>query len=88
MARAEASEVKRSDDNEETIMKRLDTFKNQSEPVIASWVAQKKAIMEIDATGEIADIQKATITAFAKAGIINQPKIIFVIGGPGAGKGT
>jgi len=56
MARAEASEVKRSDDNEETIMKRLDTFKNQSEPVIASWVAQKKAIMEIDATGEIADI--------------------------------
>jgi len=51
MARAEASEVKRSDDNEETILKRLDTFKNQSEPVIESWKTQNKAIMEIDASG-------------------------------------
>ena len=51
MARAEASEVKRSDDNEETILKRLDTFKNQSEPVIESWKKQNKAIMEIDASG-------------------------------------
>jgi len=56
MARAEASEVKRSDDNEETILKRLDTFKNQSEPVIESWGKQGKEVMEIDASGEIADI--------------------------------
>ena len=42
MARAEASEVKRSDDNEETIKKRLGVFKNQSQPVLEAWAAENK----------------------------------------------
>ena len=48
MARAAASKVKRSDDNEETIKKRLGVFENTSLPVLKSFGDK---VCEIDDSG-------------------------------------
>ena len=61
MARAKASKVKRSDDNEETINKRLGVFTGQSEPVIAKWKEDGKKVVEIDAAKDIDAVHKDTM---------------------------
>jgi len=53
MARAAASEVKRSDDNEETIIKRLKLFEDTSLPVLDLFKDNTK---EIDAAGSVANV--------------------------------
>ena len=55
MARAAASKVKRSDDNEETIKKRLDVFTNTSLPVLEEFGANG-TVVEIDASGSKSEV--------------------------------
>jgi adenylate kinase family enzyme len=88
--RASQSKVKRADDKEDVMKKRINTF-NKSIPIFARY---KKAgqVRRIDANSTIEEIFLDLETTFSKAGLIRKcpikPKVIFVMGGPGAGKGT
>ncbi len=68
--------------------KRIATF-NASIPIFDKY---KKAcqIQRIDANGGIDDIFTDLENTFLDAGLVcrKKPKVIFVMGGPGAGKGT
>lgn len=44
--------------------------------------------MKIDASGSIDEIFTSVEGAFTKEKMINKKKVVFVMGGPGAGKGT
>lgn len=84
--RASQSEVKRDDDNEDTMKKRIATFE-KSLPIFDVF-NKAGQLRKVDATGGIDEIFKNVEDAFTNEFIINKPKVIFVMGGPGAGKGT
>ncbi|KAI8475055.1 MAG: adenylate kinase-domain-containing protein [Monoraphidium minutum] len=89
----------RADDNAETIRKRFRTFVEQSLPVIHHYEAQGK-VVKIDATRtpdavftDISALIDAVHAAAAPAPAPLPPlredaSIVFVLGGPGSGKGT
>jgi len=75
----------RSDDNAATIKKRFQTFLAQSLPVIDYYEA-KGLVRKVSATGSM--VQVAARTAKHFSAFSEVPDIIFVLGGPGSGKGT
>lgn len=85
----------RSDDNIESIKKRFATFIGESMPVIDHFATQGK-VRKILATNSVeqvyADVQ--AVFGTGKHGQQQQqddkkqPQVVFVLGGPGAGKGT
>merc|ERR1712083_955906 len=79
-------EEKRDDDKEDVMKKRIETFE-KSLPIFEGFDARNQ-LVKIDATGGIDDIFNSTKSAFVKQHIVERPKVIFVMGGPGAGKGT
>lgn len=72
----------RADDNEETIKKRLHTFTTATAPVTECY-REKGTLCQVDAQGA-----KEAIFASVEKGLGLCPKVCFVIGGPGSGKGT
>jgi len=70
----------RADDNEETIVKRFRTFQEESMPVVHHY-ARRGLVMAVDATATPDGVYADTRSHF-------QPKVVFVLGGPGSGKGT
>ncbi|XP_078678274.1 uncharacterized protein LOC144914352 isoform X3 [Branchiostoma floridae x Branchiostoma belcheri] len=78
----------RADDNEATIKKRLDTFYSATEPVV-KFYEDKKKLRRINAERDVeaifADVVAALDPAAAK---LKDKKVIFIVGGPGCGKGT
>ena len=78
----------RSDDNPETIKKRLDTFEQQTKPIIDYFTKQKK-VVRIDADGQIDEIFDR-VSEQINNRIMNlthkRPKVVFLSGGPGSGK--
>ncbi|XP_033731673.1 uncharacterized protein LOC117321300 isoform X2 [Pecten maximus] len=90
----------RVDDNEETIKKRLTTFHNITTPVIDYFTQQdkvKKVSAEREVTDVFKDVQgifdditgaKAKKESTEAAPSLKEAKVIFVVGGPGSGKGT
>ncbi|XP_066283266.1 uncharacterized protein [Branchiostoma lanceolatum] len=78
----------RADDNEATIKKRLDTFYTETEPVV-KFYEDKKKLKRINAERDkeaiFADVVTALDPAAAK---LKGKKVIFIVGGPGCGKGT
>mmetsp|Transcript_8209 Transcript_8209/g.23570 ORF Transcript_8209/g.23570 Transcript_8209/m.23570 type:complete len:1068 (-) Transcript_8209:65-3268(-) len=76
----------RSDDNIQTIKKRFKTFVDQSLPVVDKYDARGLAhkISAVPPPDEVYKHVKATLTK------VNSPDktIVFVLGGPGSGKGT
>ncbi|XP_078594899.1 uncharacterized protein LOC144872501 isoform X6 [Branchiostoma floridae x Branchiostoma japonicum] len=78
----------RADDNEATIKKRLDTFYSETEPVV-KFYEDKKKLKRINAERDkeaiFADVVAALDPAAAK---LKGKKVIFIVGGPGCGKGT
>ncbi|KAI9347980.1 adenylate kinase-domain-containing protein [Zopfochytrium polystomum] len=82
----------RADDNLETIKKRFDTFQNQSLPVVSHFEGTNRVI-RISATSGIDEVY-ATIAQSQLPSGSSGPRgkawenIIFVLGGPGCGKGT
>ena len=70
----------RVDDNEEAIVKRFRTFQQASMPVIQHYARQGR-VRSIDATPAPEEVFKAVKRVF-------DPSIVFVLGGPGSGKGT
>ena len=89
MYRASQSKVKRSDDNKDTMLKRIKTFEN-SIPLFDRY-REANQLSQINAIGGKEEIFWDVENAFDKAGLIDlqrKPQVIFVMGGPGAGKGT
>jgi UMP-CMP kinase family protein len=70
----------RADDNEESIMKRLDTFTTKSKPVIDFYKKVGK-VRSVSATASPEEI-------FLNVRGFFEPEVVFVLGGPGSGKGT
>jgi hypothetical protein len=69
--------------------KRINTF-NKSIPIFDKY-KRGGCVCRIDANGDIDSIFKDLEVAFCRKGLIKmrpKPKVIFVMGGPGAGKGT
>ncbi|XP_025111640.1 uncharacterized protein LOC112574655 [Pomacea canaliculata] len=83
----------RVDDNEETIKKRLETFHKVTQPVIDRYEQENK-VRKIKAEGDVDEVFAEVVKVFdeefktdAREALKNV-KVIFVIGGPGSGKGT
>jgi adenylate kinase family enzyme len=76
----------RADDNEETIIQRLVTFHESTEPVIEHF-RNKGKLRDIPCEGApdeiFIEIENVINTSF----LLREKLIIFVIGGPGSGKG-
>ncbi|XP_066293891.1 uncharacterized protein [Branchiostoma lanceolatum] len=88
----------RVDDNEETIKKRLDTFYSATEPVVSHY-EEKGKLRKINAEREVEAIFADVCAALdgkeggkeddgGKEDSLQGKKVIFVVGGPGCGKGT
>lgn len=70
----------RSDDNAATIRKRFATFQQESMPMV-EWFATQSMLRKIGGELSVEDVWNNVQGAFA-------PSVVFVLGGPGAGKGT
>ncbi len=85
LKRAETAEVARKDDNLETLKKRFKVFTEDTMPVVEQFRAEGKCktVQSIGSVDSIyANIRRHFVMALVK------PKVVFVLGGPGAGKGT
>ncbi|KAF6257174.1 adenylate kinase-domain-containing protein [Scenedesmus sp. NREL 46B-D3] len=81
----------RSDDNAATIRKRFETFAGQSLPVITHYEQLGKChrISAVPAPEEVFEaVQAAMERSKAEAKLLEAAKVVFVLGGPGSGKGT
>lgn len=77
----------RSDDNLASIKKRFATFRSETAPVLAEFEASGKC-WRVDAARPRADVY-ADVRALVLDRFLPQRKrVVFVLGGPGAGKGT
>ncbi|KAK6195177.1 hypothetical protein SNE40_000655 [Patella caerulea] len=81
----------RADDNEETIKKRLKTFHDSTQPVIDHFEKAGK-VKTIKAEGSVDEIFAQVQNVFKDLNIeeskLSDAKVVFVVGGPGSGKGT
>jgi adenylate kinase len=83
----------RADDNIDTIRKRFKTFEEQSMPVIGHFESDNRVI-KIDSTKTVEEIYEKVKAELLTEGIIKTAlpfdgaNIVFVLGGPGSGKGT
>lgn len=76
----------RVDDNEETIAKRLQTFHGATEPVTI-YYDRKGKLVSVNAERSPDKIFKDVAERVDKL-ILEKCKVLFVVGGPGCGKGT
>lgn len=77
----------RADDNLATIQKRFATFQEQSEPVI-QYYKDKRKCTEIKSETSVEAVYEESRKLFIPPIKLNHPNIVFVLGAPGAGKGT
>ena len=87
MERAKTSN--RADDNPETIKKRLDTFQNETKPIVESF-ERKNNCIKIDATKDREQVYEEVKSKLSEVNVWppTPAEMIFVLGGPGSGKGT
>ena len=77
----------RADDNIESIKKRFKTYEEQSLPVIHHY-KQKGKCVEISSTSPIPEVYEKARQYFFEPEKLNLHNLVFVLGGPGSGKGT
>ena len=87
MGRAKASTVVRADDNEEAIEKRLNVFTEQTVPIVEKYQKDGKCC-EISCESSPNEVFEEVCKTFTSKGFKPIPTVIFVLGGPGSGKGT
>lgn len=56
----------RPDDSEETVRERLKVYREQTEPLV-EWYREKGLLREVDASGEIDDVRRATLSVLPTA---------------------
>merc|ERR1719203_683867 len=83
--RAAKSEVKRKDDNEETLKKRFKVYMESTMPIVEIFEGQQK-LAKVSSMGSVEDIYGNVRKHFVP--FVQKPNVVFVLGGPGAGKGT
>jgi len=76
----------RVDDNARTILKRLETFHRATAPVTKYYGEQRKLII-INAERSPEEIFSEVEENIDRV-ILREPKVLFIVGGPGSGKGT
>ena len=76
----------RADDNEYTMRERLKTFHKHAEPVIDYFKKHQKLI-EVDAEADAPAVYYRTIEGLKRM-FLKRVAVVFVVGGPGCGKGT
>jgi len=78
----------RADDTAEIITKRIQTYNAHSKPVV-EFYKKKKLVVEVDGAKDIQAVWDVTCKNIApRVTLPNNPKIVFVLGGPASGKGT
>ena len=82
----------RDDDNIESIKKRFRTFKETSMPVV-EWFGSRGMLRTVSSVQTVEEVWAATKRVFdalelGKKRPVPRPQVVFVLGGPGAGKGT
>ncbi|KAI9091558.1 adenylate kinase-domain-containing protein [Phlyctochytrium arcticum] len=77
----------RVDDNMETIRKRFRTFEEESMEVIEYFKTRGK-VAEISAERAVEDVYQDARRIFMLPEPLNHPNVVFILGGPGSGKGT
>ncbi|ORY44411.1 ADK-domain-containing protein [Rhizoclosmatium globosum] len=76
----------RADDNIDTIRKRFKTFQEESLPVVGHFGSR---VLKIESTGTVDEVYAETKRYLISDGTLRpDPNLIFVLGGPGSGKGT
>lgn len=87
MERAKTSS--RADDNLETIKKRLETFEIETKPIVEEF-QRKNNCISIDATRTREQIYEELKSKLGEVNVWppTPAEMIFVLGGPGSGKGT
>ena len=83
--------MKRADDKEDVMKKRIATFES-SIPIFEKY-KEANCLKKIDANGGLEEIFTTVENTFLDSGLIQKcdkpkPTVVFVMGGPGAGKGT
>merc|ERR1712142_695022 len=76
----------RIDDNAKTILKRLQTFHNATAPV-TKYYGERRKLITINAERSPDEIF-AEVEENVDRVILKDPKVLFIVGGPGSGKGT
>lgn len=76
----------RADDNKDTILLRFKTYENESLPVI-NYYSSKNSLVKISSTAPVDEVFDAAKRFFEPLPFQGE-KIVFVLGGPGSGKGT
>ncbi|KAK5672516.1 hypothetical protein QVD99_001276 [Batrachochytrium dendrobatidis] len=77
----------RADDNLDTIKKRFHTFNEQSLPVIEYYKSKGKCV-EISSENAIDRVYDDARLVFIPPEPLHHPNLVFILGGPGSGKGT
>ncbi|CAD8173696.1 unnamed protein product [Paramecium octaurelia] len=79
----------RADDNVETIKKRFVTFMNETQPIVTDF-EKKNKVVKVSAEASPDEVYENVKKALTNNGVQPQkrPEVIFVLGGPGSGKGT
>nr|KAJ3423083.1 hypothetical protein HK105_003316 [Polyrhizophydium stewartii] len=78
----------RADDNIETIRKRFTTYQNESMPVIRYYEEKKLVISSIPTPDQVFDMVQGHFKYMTEPLPFDGERIVFVLGGPGSGKGT
>ena len=76
----------RADDNEYTMRERLKTFHKHAEPVVEYFKVRQKLI-EVDAGADAPVVYQRTVEGLKRM-FLKKVAVVFVVGGPGCGKGT
>jgi len=76
----------RADDTEGTMRERLKTFHAHSEPVV-EYFKRRRKLIEVDAEAEPAAVYRRTLDGLKRM-FLHKVAVVFVVGGPGCGKGT
>lgn len=74
----------RADDTADVIKARYTSYLNETLPIVQQYAGQRVPVHQIDASGR----PEQTMEIARKALGGRKPQVIFVLGGPGAGKGT
>jgi UMP-CMP kinase family protein len=81
-----AADLRRVDDNEEAVRKRLETYRKSTMPIIKNF-EERGMCYTIDANPDsILDVYDGVRRLYKPFTVT--PRVVFVLGGPGSGKGT
>lgn len=77
----------RADDNPETIEKRIRVFNDETKKMLEKYKSEGGRLIPVNADQSIEAVSKGVETVLVKNNLV-KPKVIYVLGGPGSGKGT